>query len=45
MTIKETTTIRVRFNETDPLGIVWHGNYISYFEEGRESFGFCRIAA
>ncbi|MCF6297183.1 MAG: acyl-CoA thioesterase [Flavobacteriaceae bacterium] len=39
MTIKETTTIRVRFNETDPLGIVWHGNYISYFEEGRESFG------
>lgn len=39
MIIKETTTIRVRFNETDPLGIVWHGNYISYFEEGRESFG------
>lgn len=39
MTIKETTTIRVRFNETDPLGIVWHGNYISYFEEGREAFG------
>jgi len=39
MTIKDTTTIRVRFNETDPLGIVWHGNYISYFEEGREAFG------
>ena len=39
MTIKESTTIRVRFNETDPLGIVWHGNYISYFEEGREDFG------
>lgn len=31
--------IRVRFNETDPLGIVWHGNYITYFEDGRESFG------
>lgn len=32
-------TIRVRFNETDPLGIVWHGNYITYFEDGREAFG------
>ncbi len=30
---------RVRFNETDPLGIVWHGNYIMYFEDGREEFG------
>ena len=39
MIIKEVATIRVRFNETDPLGIVWHGNYISYFEEGREAFG------
>lgn len=39
MKIKETTNIRVRFNETDPLGIVWHGNYISYFEDGREDFG------
>lgn len=31
--------IRVRFNETDPLGIVWHGVYITYFEDGREAFG------
>lgn len=31
--------IRIRFNETDPLGIVWHGYYITYFEDGRESFG------
>lgn len=31
--------IRVRFNETDALGIVWHGNYIIYFEDGREAFG------
>lgn len=30
---------RVRFNETDPLGIVWHGHYIVYFEDGREAFG------
>ncbi|WP_264564774.1 acyl-CoA thioesterase [Flavobacterium sp. N3904] len=34
-----TQEIRVRFNETDPLGIVWHGNYITYFEDGREAFG------
>lgn len=39
MTIKVTTKIRIRFNETDPLGIVWHGNYITYFEDGREDFG------
>lgn len=32
-------TIQVRFNEADPLGIVWHGHYIRYFEDGREAFG------
>lgn len=31
--------LEVRFNETDPLGIVWHGNYYIYFEQGREAFG------
>lgn len=31
--------IKVRFNEADPLGIVWHGHYIRYFEDGREAFG------
>ncbi len=30
---------RVRFNETDALGIVWHGYYLHYFEDGREAFG------
>ncbi len=39
MELKEVTNIRIRFNETDPLGIVWHGNYITYFEDGREDFG------
>jgi len=39
MEIKEISKIRVRFNEADPLGIVWHGNYITYFEDGREDFG------
>lgn len=32
-------TLSVRFNEVDSLGIVWHGHYISYFEQGREAFG------
>ncbi|HLP22087.1 MAG TPA: acyl-CoA thioesterase [Chitinophagales bacterium] len=31
--------IEIRFNECDPLGIVWHGNYVNYFQEGREAFG------
>lgn len=33
------TEVLVRFNEADPLGIVWHGHYIRYFEDGREDFG------
>jgi len=33
------TDIRVRFSEVDSMGVVWHGNYIKYFEEGREDFG------
>lgn len=33
------TEVRVRFNEADSLGIVWHGHYIQYFEDGREAFG------
>lgn len=30
---------RVRFEEMDPLGIVWHGRYPSYLEDGRAAFG------
>ena len=33
------TLIRVRFSEVDSMGIVWHGQYIRYFEDGREDFG------
>jgi len=29
----------VRFSEVDSLGIVWHGHYLQYFEDGREAFG------
>lgn len=34
-----TTKQNVRFSEVDSLGIVWHGHYIRYFEDGREAFG------
>ena len=37
--LTDRTEILVRFNEADPLGIVWHGHYIRYFEDGREAFG------
>jgi acyl-CoA thioester hydrolase len=37
--LKEQTEVTVRFNEADPLGIVWHGHYLRYFEDGREAFG------
>jgi acyl-CoA thioester hydrolase len=37
--LHERTEVIVRFNEADPLGIVWHGHYIRYFEDGREAFG------
>jgi len=31
--------ILIRFSEVDSMRIVWHGNYLKYFEDGRESFG------
>jgi len=34
-----TTEINVRFSEVDSMGVVWHGNYVRYFEDGREAFG------
>ncbi len=32
-------TIRTRFSEVDAMGVVWHGNYVKYLEDGREAFG------
>ena len=34
-----TIETNVKFSEVDSLGIVWHGNYVRYFEDGREAFG------
>lgn len=38
-TLSHTFETEVRFSEADPLGIVWHGHFIRYFEDGREAFG------
>jgi acyl-CoA thioester hydrolase len=32
---KNETFIRVRYGETDQMGVVYHANYASYFEVGR----------
>ena len=37
--LKSLKEISVRFNEVDSMGIVWHGHYLKYFEDGREAFG------
>lgn len=39
VTLIDRTEVKVRFGEVDSMGIVWHGNYVKYLEEGRESFG------
>ena len=33
--IKFSTNIRVRYGETDQMGVVYHGNYATYFEVAR----------
>ncbi len=42
--MKFTTTLRVRYSETDQMGVVYHGNYFAWFEVGRvelmRSLGF-----
>ena len=32
---KHSTTLRVRYSETDQMGVVYHGNYAQSFEIGR----------
>ena len=38
-TLINRTRVHVRFSETDAMGVVWHGNYLKFFEDGREAFG------
>ena len=34
-----TTQTTVRFSEVDSMQVVWHGEYVRYFEDGCEAFG------
>ncbi len=38
-TLTDETVVKVRFSEVDSVGIVWHGNFVKYLEDGRESWG------
>jgi acyl-CoA thioester hydrolase len=37
--LESTIEIAVRFSETDAMGVVWHGNYLKFFEDARDHFG------
>lgn len=37
--IEDICEIPVKFSEIDSMRRVWHGSYVTYFEDGRESFG------
>lgn len=39
MKLEDITRIPVKFSEIDSMGRAWHGSYIKYMEDGRESFG------
>lgn len=34
-TLKHTTNFRVRYADTDKMGVVYNGNYFAFFETGR----------
>lgn len=38
-TLKDICCIPVRFSEIDSMRRVWHGSFVTYMEDGRESFG------
>ncbi|HET8646793.1 MAG TPA: thioesterase family protein, partial [Vicinamibacteria bacterium] len=35
MSTASVSTVRVRYAETDQMGVAWHGNYLAWFEVGR----------
>lgn len=37
--LEDICEVQVRFSEIDSMSRVWHGSYVTYFEDGRESFG------
>ncbi|MBQ3645459.1 MAG: acyl-CoA thioesterase [Synergistaceae bacterium] len=38
--MKQSTKVRVRYGETDKMGVAYYGNYMNWFEVGRSDF--CR---
>jgi acyl-CoA thioester hydrolase len=39
MSISIRKTIDIRFSEVDLMGVVWHGSFVKFLEDGRECFG------
>ena len=37
--LKVEIDLNIRFSDTDAMGVVWHGNYLRFFEDAREAFG------
>ena len=37
--LEDICRIAVKFSEIDSMRRVWHGAYVAYMEDGRESFG------
>ena len=37
--LRATAVRTVRFQEVDLMGVVWHGRYMEYFEDGRSALG------
>jgi acyl-CoA thioester hydrolase len=38
-TLTSVTEVPVKFSDVDSMQIAWHGIYVRYFEDARESFG------
>lgn len=38
-TLEDICRVPVRFSEIDSMRRVWHGSFVTYMEDGRESFG------
>ena len=37
--LKASKLFDIRFSEVDSMKVVWHGSYVTYFEDAREAFG------
>lgn len=37
--IEDEIIVNIRFSEVDAMNVVWHGNYLKFFEDGREALG------